>query len=284
MNINTVHYESCFNLGEYENERLRIVAAVPEQATPEVVLKLLREKMIQLAYPEFQTLSSTTATLKRKLRKFEELIEKKTNEWNATANFLRTQGMNPNAPDAPLPTDRLIAGGAEAEPTDDTIFDNSLDALADELKPLVDELDSTVENNLREFVFEDLTIKQIHYEGCFNTGDYQNERIRLIAQPGDESIEQAFDQLRQKVVSMASPAAVAIARNIKLMMLDVQDAEEQLKRAEQRWTQLRDFLISQGVTQDLPGLFGEGSDQDDDELIEIVPEAMSNFDDFVELV
>lgn len=127
MQIKSVQYEACFNLGSYENERIRLVAVLGEEDKPEDVVKALRDRTLEMASPNADKINCRIYDLQSKLRVLEQRIEEKTSQWNSMAEFLRTQGVNADAVDMPVFTNLLAPGEEMSEEViepdeDDTVF------------------------------------------------------------------------------------------------------------------------------------------------------------------
>lgn len=107
MQIKTVHYSVLLNLGNYSNEKIGFTAQVGEGETVEQVIEQLREKVKQNGGTNAEELYEKMWQGKRELAELERKIKKATDEWNATAEFLRTQGIKPESPNMPQFTNLL---------------------------------------------------------------------------------------------------------------------------------------------------------------------------------
>lgn len=123
MKITQVSYEACFNLGDYENEKIRLSAQLGEGDTVDTAVQQLREQVIDLATPSAYNTLSRVSDAKRELRSLEEKIKQRTQEWNNTAEFLRKQGINAEAVDMPMFSNLL----APAKPDDEEVKVEVLD-------------------------------------------------------------------------------------------------------------------------------------------------------------
>lgn len=101
MQIKTVHYSALINLGNYNNEKIGFTAQVGESETVEQVIEKLREKVKQHGGSNAEDLYEKMWAGKRELAELERKIKKATDEWNATAEFLRAQGIKPESPNMP---------------------------------------------------------------------------------------------------------------------------------------------------------------------------------------
>lgn len=107
MQIRTVHYSALLNLGNYSNEKIGFTAQISEDETVEQVIEQLREKVKQNGGANAEELYETMWKGRRELAELERKIKKATDEWNATAEFLRAQGIKPESPNMPLFTNLL---------------------------------------------------------------------------------------------------------------------------------------------------------------------------------
>ncbi len=107
MEIKTVHYSALLNLGNYSNEKIGFTAQVNDGETVEQVIEQLREKVKQNGGTNAEELYETMWKGQRELADLEQKIRKATDQWNATAEFLRTQGIKPESPNMPQFTNLL---------------------------------------------------------------------------------------------------------------------------------------------------------------------------------
>jgi hypothetical protein len=117
MKITHVHFESCFNIGNYENEKIRMVAELQSDETPERIIETLRDRVREAASPDASNMLGVIWERRRELKELEEKLAKRTQEWNATAEFLRAQGIKADAQDMPMFTN-LLAPSPETEQTE----------------------------------------------------------------------------------------------------------------------------------------------------------------------
>lgn len=101
MKITQVEYKALYNLGNYNNESIALRATVEEDETPEEVVAQLRQKAIDLnagSNGDADELYSRIYRYKQSLKSLEEKIRTAAEQWNQTADFLKAQGINPDAP------------------------------------------------------------------------------------------------------------------------------------------------------------------------------------------
>lgn len=127
MKIKTVQYLATINLGNYSNEKIGFTADINEDDDEKQVVEALRQKVKDCALPNIEDVQSSIYKYQAELRRIVNKLEKARSEWNATAEFLRTQGIKADAVDMPqftnlLPSisdERVIDGEIDPE---DNIF------------------------------------------------------------------------------------------------------------------------------------------------------------------
>lgn len=112
MQITRVAYEACFNLGNYENEKIRIEATIAEGENSDDVIAALRDKVKTAALPSREDLFSEIYDAQKRLKDLNRLVEQKTEQWNSMAEFLRAQGIKADAVDMPV-FERLLSPASE---------------------------------------------------------------------------------------------------------------------------------------------------------------------------
>ncbi|MBL1177838.1 hypothetical protein [Pantanalinema sp. GBBB05] len=101
MKITRVTYHALFNLGDYSNEKIELSAQLEEGETPEDIVPKLRERVAAMALPKQGELWNQRYELEGTIRELEKKLAKSRESWNATAEFLRAQGIKPEMPDMP---------------------------------------------------------------------------------------------------------------------------------------------------------------------------------------
>lgn len=128
MKLRSVQYEACFNLGGYENERIRLEVILEQGDVYEAeeAVDTMRQQALRMASPNATKINNEIWEAQRKLRKLNEQIVERTEQWNKIAVFLRAQGVNADAEDLPsvtnllAPADESVVEG-EFDPDDDSI-------------------------------------------------------------------------------------------------------------------------------------------------------------------
>lgn len=102
MKIKTIEYSALINLGNYSNERIGFTAQIEEGESVQQVVEQLRQKVRENAGGNADELYNKLYEGKQELRALETKINKARQAWEQTAEFLKAQGLRPDAP--PMPT------------------------------------------------------------------------------------------------------------------------------------------------------------------------------------
>lgn len=114
MQIKKVSYSALVNLGDYQNERIGMVADLEEGDSPEQVIEALRERTQPLKGASANALDTRRYKLQSEVRELERKLSDYQNRWNQAAEFLRAQGLKPDAPDFP-PFGNLLNAAPEVD-------------------------------------------------------------------------------------------------------------------------------------------------------------------------
>jgi hypothetical protein len=101
MQFTKVSYSGCFNLGDYQNEKIHLEVQINEDENPETIIEELRGRVRKMATPNVQDLFEQGRTVERRINELRRKCQQWENRWQSTVDFLKTQGINPNAPDMP---------------------------------------------------------------------------------------------------------------------------------------------------------------------------------------
>lgn len=103
MKTTHVEFSALFNLGDYSNEKIGFRVQLEEGDEIDHVVGTLRARAIGLSAGEGNAteLYGRIYSNQRELRELERKIVDATEQWNQVANFLRAQGINPDAPNLP---------------------------------------------------------------------------------------------------------------------------------------------------------------------------------------
>jgi hypothetical protein len=107
MKIKTVHYSALINLGDYSNEKIGFTAEVEEDDSIDEIIESLKAKVEQVGGLNAQEFYSKQRDGRHALVELEREIKQATEQWNATSEFLRTQGIKPDTPVMPAFTNLL---------------------------------------------------------------------------------------------------------------------------------------------------------------------------------
>ena len=109
MKIKTVQYLATINLGNYSNEKIGFTADINEDDELKQAVEVLRQKVRDCALPNIEDVQSEIYKHQNELRRLKDKLEKARSEWDATAEFLRTQGIKADAANMPQFTNLLPA-------------------------------------------------------------------------------------------------------------------------------------------------------------------------------
>ena len=124
MKIKTVQYLATINLGNYSNEKIGFTADINEDDELKQAVEVLRQKVRDCALPNIEDVQSEIYKHQNELRRLKDKLEKARSEWDATAEFLRTQGIKADAANMPQFTNLLPAI------TDERVIDGEIDQIA----------------------------------------------------------------------------------------------------------------------------------------------------------
>ena len=116
MKITTVSYEAIANLGNYENEKIKLEAVLEDGDIYESCLEELKNKVHeQLKNQEkYNDYCDRFNEQKRKLEELQEKVQQAQTQWEQASNFLIAQGWNKaDVPLFPIEEPDLIPTGQE---------------------------------------------------------------------------------------------------------------------------------------------------------------------------
>ncbi len=102
MEYKTIHYSALLNLGDYNNERIGFTVQVEKDEIPEKIVEKLREKVKQIGGANASKMYQSLRDNESRLYDLNRKIKRATQEWERVADFLRAQGIKPDAPNMPL--------------------------------------------------------------------------------------------------------------------------------------------------------------------------------------
>lgn len=115
MQIKLVHAHFLISVGNYSNERIGFSVELEEGETPESVIPQLREKAVAIVGRPAQELYDEKYKAEQAIRPLEARLKQLRAEWDATSEFLRAQGVNPDSPKMPVFSNLLAAARVEEE-------------------------------------------------------------------------------------------------------------------------------------------------------------------------
>ena len=115
MKIKLVHAHFLISIGDYSNERVGFTVELEEGETVQSVVDDLRQQAITAVGPKSEELYNQNRKLRSENRELEERTKKLRSEWEATAKFLRAQGIKPEAPSMPQFQTLLNAARPESQ-------------------------------------------------------------------------------------------------------------------------------------------------------------------------
>lgn len=107
MRIKLIHYSALLNLGNYSNEKIGFTAEFQEGDDIDSVVESLRQKVKETGGLNADEFYSKQNEARRRLLDLEEKIKQATQKWDATAEFLRAQGIKPDISNMPQFTNLL---------------------------------------------------------------------------------------------------------------------------------------------------------------------------------
>ncbi|MEH2098042.1 hypothetical protein [Nostoc sp.] len=115
MKIKRIHAHFLISIGSYSNERIGFSFELDEGESIDSTVAELRERAKRIVGKTADELYDTRNKLDRECRNLETKLNKLGQEWDATAQFLKAQGINPVAPSMPQFRNLLNAVTVESE-------------------------------------------------------------------------------------------------------------------------------------------------------------------------
>ena len=127
MKIKRLHAHFLISTGNYNNERIGFSLELDENENVESVVSELRERTIKIVGPTAQEFYDNARKYARECERLEEKLDKLRKEWDATASFLKAQGLNPEAPSMPQFRNLLEAVTVQSEAVEEDEDDEDED-------------------------------------------------------------------------------------------------------------------------------------------------------------
>ncbi|MGG6296292.1 hypothetical protein ACQ4M4_18030 [Leptolyngbya sp. AN02str] len=121
MKITKVYYSRLANLGNYSNERISMRADLDEGDSPEEVIEHLRGRVVPLCGENAQELDTKRYRLQDMVSELKRKLEDYQQKWDQAAEFLRAQGIKPDAPNFPQFTNLLPSATEDSRVIDGEI-------------------------------------------------------------------------------------------------------------------------------------------------------------------
>lgn len=101
MQIDRVSYSYLSNLGDYRNERISMEAKLDDGESPESAIAILKQRILEIAGEDSQKAEAYRYQLTRECRDLEKKLAQAREAWEATAEFLKAQGLRADPPAFP---------------------------------------------------------------------------------------------------------------------------------------------------------------------------------------
>lgn len=115
MEIKQIHAHFLISIGNYSNERIGFSVELEEGESPEQAVAQLREKAKAIVGQPADELYSKKHRMESAIRELDRKLASLRKEWDATAEFLKAQGIRPDAPSMPQFNNLLVAAQVEEE-------------------------------------------------------------------------------------------------------------------------------------------------------------------------
>ncbi|MGV0102244.1 hypothetical protein NSTCB13_00760 [Nostoc sp. DSM 114160] len=115
MKIKTIHAHFLISIGSYSNERIGFSVELDEGESVESTVEELRSRAKRIIGKKADDLYDERNKIWRECVELEKKLNTLRKEWDATAEFLKTQGLNPTAPSMPQFRNLLTAVTVESE-------------------------------------------------------------------------------------------------------------------------------------------------------------------------
>ncbi|AFY43744.1 hypothetical protein [Nostoc sp. PCC 7107] len=125
MKIKTIHAHFLISIGNYSNERIGFSVELAEEESLEEIVSNLREKAKRIVGKTADELYSERNKIRSECIELEVKLKKLRQEWDATAEFLKAQGLNPTAPSMPQFRNLLTAVTVESEVVTEQDYEDS---------------------------------------------------------------------------------------------------------------------------------------------------------------
>ena len=125
MKIKTLHAHFLISIGSYSNERIGFSVEVDNEESIDEIVSNLRERAKKIVGRKADELYDERNKIYRECAQLESKLNTLRQEWDATAEFLKAQGLNPQAPSMPQFRNLLTAVTVESEVVTEQDYEDS---------------------------------------------------------------------------------------------------------------------------------------------------------------
>ncbi|MEH2261024.1 hypothetical protein [Nostoc sp.] len=115
MKVKLIHAHFLISIGDYSNERIGFTVEPEDGDTVDSIVSTLRTEAKKAVGPKADELYDAQSSLRNECYALEKKLTKVRSEWDATAEFLKAQGIKPDAPPMPQFNNLLSAVKVEEE-------------------------------------------------------------------------------------------------------------------------------------------------------------------------
>ncbi|MBD2489421.1 hypothetical protein [Aulosira sp. FACHB-615] len=125
MKIKTLHAHFLISIGSYSNERIGFSVELDNEESIDEIVSNLRERAKKIVGRKADELYDERNKIYRECAQLESKLNTLRKEWDATAEFLKAQGLNPQAPSMPQFRNLLTAVTVESEVVTEQDYEDS---------------------------------------------------------------------------------------------------------------------------------------------------------------
>ncbi|MBD2416071.1 hypothetical protein H6G80_03210 [Nostoc sp. FACHB-87] len=125
MKIKTLHAHFLISIGSYSNERIGFSVELENEESIDEIVSNLRERAKKIVGRKADELYDERNKIYRECAELESKLTLLRREWDATAEFLKAQGLNPQAPSMPQFRNLLTAVTVESEVVTEQDYEDS---------------------------------------------------------------------------------------------------------------------------------------------------------------
>ncbi|MBD2592870.1 hypothetical protein H6G74_00830 [Nostoc spongiaeforme FACHB-130] len=125
MKIKTLHAHFLISIGSYSNERIGFSVELDNEESIEEIVSNLRERAKKIVGRKADEIYDERNKIYRECAQLESKLNTLRQEWDATAEFLKAQSLNPQAPSMPQFRNLLTAVTVESEVVTEQDYEDS---------------------------------------------------------------------------------------------------------------------------------------------------------------